>query len=246
MLEIFPLPDIPIIRSKEQLWLVLLDKLKNFGKDGDILVVAHTPFSRVDGYQHKLSDITPSKKANELALELDKDPEKIEIILNASSDIVKIGRNIIITENKAGIICANAGVDESNAELGFVITVPDNPDKLASEIRTRIKDELNLNIAIIVSDTVGRALRKGAVNIGIGASGIDPMRSEIGKEDLFGYTMKVSEVAIIDEIAAAAELLQGQTDEGNPFIIVRGLKFSNNSDLSARDLNRPKNERLFQ
>ena len=161
-------------------------------------------------------------------------------------EVVKIGRNVIITENKAGIICANAGVDESNAGLGYAIGVPEDPDKLAREIRQFIKDKLRRQVAVIISDTVGRALRRGAVNIAIGVAGIPAMKSEIGKKDLFGYEMRVSEIAIADEIASAAELLQGQTDEASPFIIVRGYNINFDGEEKARILNRPKDERLFQ
>lgn len=214
--------------------------------DEDILVCAHTPWSRVNGPIYKIDKMEPSDEATELAKKLDKDPQKIEIILQLSNEVVKIGRNVIITENKAGIICANAGVDESNAGLGYALGVPEDPDKLACEIRQFIKDKLRKQVAVIISDTVGRALRRGAVNIAIGVAGIPAMKSEIGKKDLFGYEMRVSEIAIADEIASAAELLQGQTDEASPFIIVRGYNINFDGEEKARILNRPKDERLFQ
>ena len=160
--------------------------------------------------------------------------------------MIKVGRNVIITENKAGIVCANAGVDESNAGLGNAIGVPEDPDALAHEIREYIKQNCGKSVSVIISDTVGRALRRGAVNIAIGIAGIPAIKSEIGKKDLFGYEMRVSEIAIADEIASAAELLQGQTDEATPLIIVRGYKFDLEGPLNAKYLNRPSEERLFK
>lgn len=246
MISIIPIPDIPIILTEEELWEVIIAKSKDLIQKGDILVCAHTPFSRVMGYKREIISMKPSSHALEIAKEFNKDPNKIEVVLQASKKVVKMGRNVIISENRAGVVCANAGVDESNAELGHAVLVPDDPDELASHVRGHFKKKLGVDIAVIISDTVGRALRKGAVNIGIGVSGIPAFRSEIGKKDLFGYEMRVSEVAIIDEIASAAELLQGQTDEGVPFVIVRGYKINFEGEESARAINRPEGERLFK
>ncbi|MCY3411043.1 MAG: coenzyme F420-0:L-glutamate ligase [Candidatus Heimdallarchaeota archaeon] len=246
MLQIIPIMDIPLIETEDQLWSSLLDSLQGTVQDGDILVCAHTPFSRVMGYKYNLADIKASKQAIEIAEQINKDPRKIEVVLKNSTKVVKVGRGVIITENKSGVVCANAGIDQSNASLDHIIAVPEDPDALASQIRDRISSKLYMDVAVIISDTVGRALRKGAVNIAIGCAGIDAMRSEIGKKDLFGYEMRVSTVAIADELAAAAELLQGQTDEAIPFVIIRGYKFQYTGDSSAKSLNRPEDERLFR
>lgn len=245
-ITIFPVQDIPIIENEQHLWEIFQNKLKNVIKDGDILVCAHTPFSRVMGYTIDLTKIEPSNKAIEISRFLEKEPKKIEAILQNSREIVKIGRKVIIAENMAGITCANAGLDESNAGIGKMIAVPDNPDKLASKIRLFVKEKLNKDIAVIISDTVGRALRRHAVNIAIGVSGLDPVKSYIGKKDLFGRVMRVSTIAIADELAAAAELIQGQSSEGNPFVIIRGYKYVRNNNTGAKDINRPKQERLFR
>ena len=215
-------------------------------EDNDILVCAHTPFSRILGPLYKISDMIPSEKAERIAQDLGKDPKKIEVVLKSSQKVIKTGRNVIITENKAGIVCANAGVDESNAGLGYAVAIPDDPDALARETKKRIYDELGKKVAVIISDTVGRALRRGAVNIAIGVAGISAMRSDINKKDLYGYVMRVSQIAIADEIASAAEMLQGQTDEAIPFVIVRGYKIDFTGSESAKTLNRPENERLFK
>ncbi len=246
MIRIIPVEGIPIINSEGELWDSLYLSLPKVIQEKDVLVCAHTPFSRIRGPIYRIRDVMPSDKAKEISRELKKEPEKIEVVLRSSVDIVKTGRNVIISENKAGVVCANAGVDQSNAGIGYVLAVPDDPDSIAQEVRSFVKQKLGKNIAVIISDTVGRALRKYAVNIAIGVAGLNPIRSEIGKKDLFGYELRVSEIAIADELAAAAELLQGQTNEGFPFIIVRGYNYIFEEDQSARVLNRPKEERLFK
>ncbi|MCE7737483.1 MAG: coenzyme F420-0:L-glutamate ligase [Candidatus Heimdallarchaeota archaeon] len=246
MISIIAVPDVPIIKSEEQFFQFLKSSLGNIIEDNDIIVCAHTPWSRVRGPIYEIDKVEPSEKAIKLAADLDKDPKKIEIILQLSNEVIKVGRNVIITENKAGIVCANAGVDESNAGLGFALGVPEDSDALAQEIKQFISQNCEKKVSVIISDTVGRALRRGAVNIAIGTAGIPAMKSEIGKKDLFGYEMRVSEIAIADEIASAAELLQGQTDEASPIIIVRGYDINFEGPRSAKYLNRPKDERLFQ
>lgn len=246
MISIISVPNIPVVTSVKEFYQALEDELPKMLQTGDILVCAHTPWSRVSGPIYKIEDMIPSSKALELAKELEKDPKKIEIILQLSNEVVKVGRNVIITQNKAGVVCANAGVDESNAGIGYALGVPEDPDQLATDIRQFVESKFNIQVAVIISDTVGRALRRGAVNIAIGVSGIPAMKSEIGKKDLFGYEMRVSEIAIADEIASAAELLQGQTDEGSPFIIVRGYNINFKGEETAKMLNRPEDERLFK
>ncbi|MHA2502745.1 MAG: coenzyme F420-0:L-glutamate ligase [Candidatus Kariarchaeaceae archaeon] len=245
MLSIFPVTGIAIINSKHEFFAGIDTCAQNLQAD-DILVVAHTPWSRAMDLVYTLSEVTPSHEAKKLADELEKDARHIEVILRESNEIVKYGNRVLITENKAGIVCANAGIDQSNAGIGKAVAVPHDPDAVAREIRQYILDKFDITVAVIMSDTVGRALRNGAVNIGIGVAGIKAMRSEIGRQDLFGYTLRVSEVALADEIASAAELAQGQADEGTPFVIVRGLSYERIENDSARKLNRPRERRLFQ
>jgi len=245
MISIIPIDGIPIMETEDDYWQAI-DKVAQQLEPMDVLVVAHTPWSRINGPNYILTDIKPSPRAVELGALLDKDPRHVEVILKESKAIVKTGRKVIVTENHAGIVCANGGVDQSNAGLGHLIGVPHHPDQLATTIRTRIRETYDINVAVIISDTVGRALRRGAVNIGIGVAGIAAMRSEKGKQDLFGYTMRVSEVALIDELASAAELVQGQTNEANPFVIIRGFDYPSTEDTTASILNRPANERIFK
>ena len=208
--------------------------------------MAHTPWSRLFGPIYTLDDMIPSERAVILGQELEKDPKQIEIILQESDEVVKYGRKVLVTQNKAGIVCANGGIDQSNAGIGKLVAVPHHTDEVATKISEYIYSVSGKRVAVILSDTVGRALRRGAVNIGIGVHGINAMESEIGKKDLFGYTMRVSEVAIIDELASAAELVMGQTTEANPFVVIRGFEFDWTTDTNAKILNRPADERIFK
>lgn len=245
-ISVIPVLDIPILESETQLWDELAVALSNIEiQDGDVLVMAHTPFSRVRGLQYRIADVVPSEQANELAAQINKDPRKVEIILQHSKEIVKVGRGVIIARNNADIVCANAGIDESNAGLGFAIAVPADPDALAKEFAEFVRKRFNVEVGVIISDTTGRALRRAAVNIAIGTYGVPAIRSEIGKVDLFGRELRISTVAVADELASAAELVQGQTNEGVPLVIIRGFAFDF-SEEGSRKLNRPDEERLFK
>ncbi|MCH8908146.1 MAG: coenzyme F420-0:L-glutamate ligase [Candidatus Heimdallarchaeota archaeon] len=246
MINIIPIEGLPLFHNEASIWKAFDEIVIPLLDESDVLIVAHTPFSRVRGPIFDHETLTPTKRAIDLARQTGKEATKVEAILRLSNVILKVGRNVIITENKAGIVCANGGADESNAGLGKIIGLPDDPDSLASEIRDYITQKSGKSLAIIISDTVGRALRRGAVNIAVGVAGIAAMRSEIGKLDLFGYEMRVSEIGTADELASAAELVQGQTNEGIPFVIIRGYDFNFPGEKTASVLNRPENERLFK
>jgi len=152
-----------------------------------------------------------------------KTPALVEVILQEAKEIVKIGPNSIITETKSGTISANSGVDQSNV-LGErnVVPLPKNPNKSAQNIRAEIKKLTGVNVAVIISDTHGRPFRMGEINIAIGVAGINPIRDRRGEKDLFGYTLRIKQTAIADELASAAELVMGQANEGIPAAIIRG------------------------
>jgi coenzyme F420-0:L-glutamate ligase/coenzyme F420-1:gamma-L-glutamate ligase len=168
-------------------------------------------------------------------------------VLNETSEIVRIGPNSIITENKNGIICANAGIDKSNVEGETnVVLLPENPDKSAKQIRDDIRRLTNHEVAVIVSDTNGRPLRMGEINVAIGVAGIKPTRDRRGEKDLFGYILRVKQTAVADELASAAELVIGQANEGVPVAIVRGYAYQVAENASAKSLIRPKEADLFR
>jgi coenzyme F420-0:L-glutamate ligase/coenzyme F420-1:gamma-L-glutamate ligase len=170
----------------------------------------------------------------------------VELIISQSKEIVKIERDIIITETKHGFICANAGIDASNVGMSsnHVVLLPDNPDESARKIRNDIKSRTKINVSIIISDTFGRPFRKGQVNVAIGIAGIDPIVSYIGKTDMYGKILKVTEIAIADELASAAELVMGKTSR-IPAAIVRGCNYIA-GDISISKVNRSKEFDLFR
>ncbi len=244
-LEVLSVDNVPIFRKESEFWEFLSETIDSVLQAGDILVIAHTPLSRIMNCIVNLEEVNPSEKAISLAETLNKDPKKIQVILDQSREIIKSERGILITENKSGTICANAGIDESNAGKGNVVFVPENPDLVANQIYDWVKSNFNLDIPVIISDSVGRALRRHAVNIAIGVYGLNPVKNYVGTNDLFGYELKISQIAVADEIASAAQLMMGEADEGTPIIIVRGFDYEQSFVSSASDLNRPKIERLF-
>lgn len=243
---IFPLQDFPIIKPGDDLESILIDELRKIDMiDGDIIVIAHTIVSKAENKVFDLSKIEPSSFALHIGNLQDKDPRKIEVILNESSEIVRMDERVLITSTKHGFICANSGIDKSNTPGDTIISLPDDPDFSARQIRNEILDQLGKNVAVIISDTFGRPLRVGTVNFAIGVAGISPIEDIRGQHDLFGYELKSTVIARVDEITAAAGLVMGQTDEGTPVIVVRGVKYTQING-SAKDLIRDRQTDVFR
>lgn len=243
---IFPLQDFPIINPGDDLESILIDELRKIDMiDGDIIVIAHTIVSKAENKVFDLSKIEPSSFALHIGNLQDKDPRKIEVILQESQEIIRMNERVLITATKHGFICANSGVDKSNAPGETVISLPDDPDLSARRIRDRIFSSLGKTVVVIISDTFGRPLRTGTVNVAIGVAGINPIEDFRGAKDLFGYELQSTLVARADEVTAAAGLVMGQADEGTPVIIVRGAKYSQ-TDASATDLNRDRQTDVFR
>jgi coenzyme F420-0:L-glutamate ligase/coenzyme F420-1:gamma-L-glutamate ligase len=213
--------------------------------DDDVLVVAQKIISKAEGRVVSLASVTPSARARELGLELDKEPELVEVILGESRRTLRSGGRALIVETHHGFVCANAGVDQSNVGLRRVALLPQDPDRSARAIRAEIQQRLGQNPGIIVSDSFGRAWRLGTVDVAVGIAGIKPIKDERGTRDRHGYQLKAAVAAVADEIAAAAELVMGKRD-GIPVVIVRGYQTENKEDGSARELLRPETEDLFR
>ena len=213
--------------------------------NGDIVVVAQKVVSKAEGRIVDLLDVRPSKQAKTLARQLHKDPRVVELILQESKEVVKVQNGIIITQTRQGFVCANSGVDQSNLiDVGTVILLPKYPDISARKLRTAIKKMSGKSVAVIITDTFGRPFREGQINVAIGVSGLNPVKSYIGKKDLFGHKLRVTEIAIADEIASAAELAMNKSD-GVPIAIIKGLQFDKGIG-SAKRLIRPKKNDLFR
>ena len=214
--------------------------------ENDVVVITHKVISKAEGKVADLSTIVPSEESKKISLDTGKDPRLVELILSESNEIVKIERDIIIAETKHGFVCANAGIDASNVGMlsNHVVLLPDNPDESARRIRNDIKSRTKINVSIIISDTFGRPFRKGQVNVAIGIAGIDPMVSYIGKTDMYGKILKVTEIAIADELASAAELVMGKSSR-IPVAIIRGCHYTS-GDSSISNISRSKEDDLFR
>ncbi|HKM39364.1 MAG TPA: coenzyme F420-0:L-glutamate ligase [bacterium] len=210
---------------------------------GDIVVITQKIVSKAEGQVVRLSDVEPSHFALEIGTRYGKDPRQVEVVLREAKRIVRMRGGLLITETKHGYICANAGVDNSNVESGSVTLLPQNPDLSALRMKERLEALLGLKLAVIISDTWGRPWRSGIVNFAIGSAGINPVLDYAGQKDQFGYELKVTKIAVIDEIAALAELVCGKLDN-TPVAIVRGYKYEP-SDLGAASLLRPPDQDLF-
>jgi len=221
-------PGIPDVRPGMSLPDLLVQALDASGlrpSDGDVLVVAQKVVSKAEGSLVDLAGITPGEEARRLARETGKDPRLVEVILKESTRVVRVHAGVLIAEHRLGFICANAGVDHSNVGIGpeVVSLLPRDPDASARKIAAAFRRAFEVEVAVIVNDSHGRPHREGAVGVCIGAAGLDPLLSMVGRPDRYGYTMRTSVEAVADELAAAATLLQGQCDEGTPAVLIRGI-----------------------
>jgi len=246
---IIPVEGLPIIKQGDDIGELVCKASERQGtpiQEGDIIVVTHVIVSRAEGNVIDLDDVTPSEFAKNIATQFERDPALVEVILREAKAIVRMGDGHIIAETKHGFICANAGVDRSNVPgERNVVPLPMNPDSSAQRIRERIRQVTGKDVAVIVSDTHGRALRNGEINVAVGVAGMKPIRDRRGETDLFGYTLRVKQTAIADELSSAAELVIGQADEGLPAAIIRGYPYNKSEEATARDLVRPKEKCLF-
>jgi len=249
-IKVIAVESLPLIKKGDDLAKLIFEaarKQKTLIREKDVIVVTHVAVSKSEGNIVNLDEVTPSRKAEEIARQTGKDPALVEVILRETEDIVRLGSNSLITETKNGIVCANAGVDKSNIEGDRnVVLLPKNPDASAQRIRREIGRLSGCDVAVIVSDTHGRPLRMGEINVAIGVAGLKPIRDRRGEKDLFGYVMKIKQTAVADELASAAELVIGQTNEGIPAAIIRGYDYLADENVSARSLTRPKEKDLFR
>jgi coenzyme F420-0:L-glutamate ligase / coenzyme F420-1:gamma-L-glutamate ligase len=248
-IEIIPIYLNTNIDKKAKLLNILLKSIKNNNqiiKNGDIIVIAQKIISKIEGRSVNLNNIIPSSRSIELGRKIKKDPRIVELILQESRKIIRVFENIIITETHHGFICANAGIDQSNVSKSKnrVLLLPRDPDKSADTLRKEIYKKTRKNIAVLITDTFGRPFRMGQTNIAIGIAGINALKNYKGKPDMFGKIMKVTEIAIVDEIAGAAELVMGKT-KGIPIAIVRNVTYSK-SNSSITKIIRKENKDIFR
>ncbi len=249
--SIIGLVGFPSVRSGDDLAELIINTAKKQGvsiENKDILVVAQKIVSKAEGRVFQLKDIKPSEKAKKLAKTTLKNPNFVELVLQASGKIVKASCDTLIVENENGLICINAGIDKSNVEgEDSYALLPRDADDSARRIRQKIMVITGKKVAVIISDTYSRPFRKGQVEFAIGIAGINPFKDYRGEKDLYNYVLKVKNTAIVDEIAAAAELIMGQGSEGIPVAIVKSLHRTELiEDCSINDLFISKQEDLFK
>ena len=227
-LRVIGLPGIPIVTPGMDLAALIQQAATAASltlQAGDILVVTQKVVSKAEGHLILLKDITPSPLAKNFARQWGKDPRHVEVVLQQSRRIVRMDRGVLITETHHGFICANAGVDQSNIEGEEVVAVlPPDPDASARALRQALRERLGFDIAVIISDTFGRPWRQGLVNIAIGLSGIEAIKDYTGQLDAQGYELRVTALAIADELAAAAELVMNKLDNV-PVAVIRGYEY---------------------
>jgi coenzyme F420-0:L-glutamate ligase/coenzyme F420-1:gamma-L-glutamate ligase len=253
-LTLTPLRNIPLIRRDDNLADIVLNALHQDGislQDNDILVFAQKIISKAEGRAVNLASVTPSPAALELSQKTEKDARVVELILQESNEVLRSRVGAIIVEHKLGFVCANAGIDHSNvagtgdAKEEWVLLLPAEPDVSAGKLRETIKSKTGRRVGILIIDSHGRAWRHGTVGIAIGIAGLPGLEDLRGKQDLFGYTLQVTQVGVADELAAAASLMMGQADEGTPVVHVSGFPYPLREG-ALPELIRPKAQDLFR
>jgi len=249
LLTIIPVKGIPDIESGDNLGEIIVIRLKDQGEefhDGDVTVVSQKVVSKAEGRVVNLSEVTPSPFASFVAKEAGKDPRQVEIILRETRKIIRMKAGHLITETRHGFICANAGVDASNVARGkdLVTLLPLDPDASADRIGKTISKLTGKVVPVIVTDTFGRAWRMGQVNFAIGISGMKPIHDYRGFRDMYRHTLRVTEIAVADELASAGELVMNKSDKV-PVALVRGYRFRRGKG-TGKDLLRPEELDLFR
>lgn len=253
-LTLTPLQDIPLIRQGDDLADIVVKALQENNveiQDNDILVFAQKIVSKAEGRTVNLVTVTPSQRALELARQTEKDSRLVELILSESNEVLRTRIGTIVVEHKLGFVCANAGIDHSNvagagdATEEWVLLLPADPDRSAEEIRSVIRSKTGKRIGILIIDSHGRAWRNGTVGVAIGIAGMPGLEDLRGKPDLFDFTLRITQVAAADELAAAASLVMGQAAEGTPVVHVRGFPYALREG-SLKELIRPKDQDLFR
>jgi coenzyme F420-0:L-glutamate ligase/coenzyme F420-1:gamma-L-glutamate ligase len=247
---IIPIPNLPHFKPGDDLAGVLiraLDDARMALRDGDVLVLAQKIVSKVERRIIDLAQVEVSDRARELARETGKDARLVALILSESEGISRVAPNLLIVRHRLGFTSANAGIDRSNVAQGereLVLLLPEDPDASAAALRRALQEALGVSIGVIIADSHGRPFRLGTVGVAIGVAGLPALWDRRGERDLYGFRLQHTEVAVADEIAAAAGLLMGQAAEGLPVVLVRGLAMPA-GEGSARDLVRPREKDLY-
>lgn len=244
-MSLFPVLNFPLIHPSDDLAALIVEHLRAQGEAlqaGDILVIAQKIVSKSEGRLVRLDDVIPKAKALEIADVVGKEARHVQVILDDSREIVRARRGLLVVEQSSGWVCANAGVDRSNIEPedGEILALlPADADASAAALSKRLGELTGITPAIIINDSHGRAWRVGTCGVAIGCAGLPPVWNQRGLHDLFGYELQSSEECIADELAAAASLLMGQSNEGRPVVVVRGYQLPDAPHAPAKSIQRP-------
>ena len=242
--RVIPLPGIPELEEGDDLAALLAGAIERAGglEPGDVLVVAQKAVSKVEGRIVHLDGVEPSARARELAG--DEDARRLEIILRESRRVLRTRPPLVIAETRHGFVCASAGVDASNAKgPDTLVLLPLDPDGSARHLRERLRELTGVELGVVVSDSFGRAWRRGTTDVALGVAGITPLLDLTGRLDSMGYELHATEIAVADELAGAAELVMGKTNR-IPAVIVRGVQVE--GDGSGAELVMPRERDLFR
>src|SRR4051794_13302602 len=244
------LPGVPLIRAGDDLTEMISVALKEADikvSSGDVLVIAQKIVSKAEGRHAKLSDFAPSPEAHRLAGIVKKDARHVEAILSESTEVIRAAEGVLIVAHRLGFVMANAGIDQSNVgpDAEEMLLLPRDPDATSARLKAELAATHEADIGIIINDSFGRAWRNGVVGVAIGAAGLPSLQSLIGEPDLYGRALRVTEVAVADELAAAASLIMGQSAEAIPVVHVRGFA-ARGQRSNAAALIRPKQRDLFR
>ena len=252
-LQLFVVPGLPAFQPGDDVAAQIVEQLAAMEEGllpGDIVVVAQKIVSKAEGRLVRLIDVEPGEQAHQLAELVGKDPRVLQVILEDSHEVLRARRGLLVVEQRSGWVCANAGVDRSNVqpdeESEYLALLPADADASAAALRARLAELTGVAPAVIVSDSHGRAWRIGTVGVAIGCAGLPPLWNQRGLHDLFGYELISSEECIADELAAAASLLMGQSDEGRPVVVIRGYPPPPLPAAPAKTIQRPANIDTFR
>ncbi|MDG7012630.1 MAG: coenzyme F420-0:L-glutamate ligase [Nitrososphaerota archaeon] len=247
VMEVIPVRGLPEVKPGEDLGRLILAALRRGRlrlKDRDVVVVKQKVVSKAEGRLVRLADVVPGPRAEKLARSQGKDPRLVELILREAARVVRAGHGVIITETRHGFVCANSGIDQSNVGKGVAALLPVDPDRSARDVRAALEKSSGARLAVVVTDTFGRPWRVGQTDVAIGCSGIEPLVRYAGKRDMFGYKLRVTQPAVVDEIAGAAELVLGKLG-GTPVAVVRGASYSR-GESGVKQLVMPRERDLFR
>lgn len=251
-MQLSALPGLPNVEPGDDLVELIAAGLERLGetlRDGDVLVLAQKIVSKSENRYVHLNGVEPSDTARELAAQADKDPRIVELILRESVEVLRVRKGAIIVQHRNGYVHAHAGIDQSNIESRAddprVLLLPEDPDASASRLRAALTQRTGADIAVIINDSAGRAWRNGVIGFALGTAGMTTVENRIGTRDLFGRPLEITEIAVADELAAAASFLMGQAAEGAPVVLIRGASISP-AETGSKALIRPPAQDLFR